>query len=166
MHTEFEVYETGDDLEFLQAVIDRSHSKGSRHLRAIWTEEKRIPVNELPSLLVGVQILALATVTARGAPRVGPVDGLFYRGRFWFGSASDSARFVHLRARPQVSAAHFRGEDLAVVVHGTAHEIDTAASEHAGFLSYCREVYPHWDTFGPGNPYAVIEPETMFTFQG
>src|SRR5947208_11372927 len=100
------MHETSEDIEFLQEIIDRSHAQGGRHLRAIWTDDQKIPAHELPALLRGVQILALATVTAHGAPRVGPVDGLFYRGRFWFGSAADSVRFRHLRARSQVSAAH------------------------------------------------------------
>ncbi len=157
--------ETDEDIAFLQAVIDRSHARGSRHLRAIWTDAKKIPAQELPELLQGVQLLALATVTAKGEPRVGLVDGLFYRGRFWFGSAPDSARFRHLRVRPQASATHVRGEEMAIVVHGRAEEVDTSKPEHAGFVAYCRDAYPHWDAFGPGNPYAYIEPDMMFTFQ-
>ena len=45
-----------------------------------------------------MRLLALATVTADGRPIVGPVDGIFYRGAFWFGSAPDSVRFRHIRA--------------------------------------------------------------------
>ena len=157
--------ETPDDIAFLQVVIDQSHARGSRHLRAIWTDEYKIPASELPALLPGVQLLALATVTASGAPRVGPVDGLFYRGRFWFGSAPDSARFRQLRARPHVSATHFRGEEFAIVVHGRAVEIDVDDEEHAGFVDYCRQVYPTWDEWAPGNPYARIDPDSMFTFR-
>jgi hypothetical protein len=39
-----------------------------------------------------VQILNVATVTAGGRPRIGPLDGLFFRGRFYFGSSKDSMR--------------------------------------------------------------------------
>ena len=45
-------------------------------------------------------LLALATVTADGRPIVGPVDGIFYRGSFHFGSAPDSVRFRHIRPAP------------------------------------------------------------------
>ena len=159
------MYETKDDLEWLQSVIDRSHRGATAHLRAIWTDECKIPASELPALLDGVQLLALATVNASGEPRVGPVDGLFFRGRFWFGSAAHAARFVHLRARPQVSATHVRGEHFAIAVHGRADTIDTSDPANAEFVAYCREVYPHWDVFGPGNPYASIEPTKMFTFR-
>ncbi|MDQ3654220.1 MAG: pyridoxamine 5'-phosphate oxidase family protein [Chloroflexota bacterium] len=50
-----------------------------------------------------MKLLSLATVNRHGEPRVGPVDGLFYRGRFWFGSSPKAARFRHIRARPAVS---------------------------------------------------------------
>ena len=59
-----------------------------------------------------MSLLALATVTADGRPLVSPVDGIFYRGAFYFGSAPDSVKFRHIRARPQVSATHLPGEHL------------------------------------------------------
>ena len=86
--------------------------------------------------LPGVQVLNLATVSRSCAPRVAPVDGLFYRGRFWFGSVAASVRFTHLRERPQVSASHTRGEELAVIVHGTTALIEAGDPAHAGFATY------------------------------
>ncbi|NIV87350.1 MAG: pyridoxamine 5'-phosphate oxidase family protein, partial [Actinobacteria bacterium] len=65
-------------------------------------------------------MLAVATVTADGRPLVRPVDGLFYRGEFWFGSAPGSVLMRHLAVRPPVSAVHTVGEHLAVTVHGEA----------------------------------------------
>jgi uncharacterized pyridoxamine 5'-phosphate oxidase family protein len=159
------VHETEDDLRDLQALLDASHAAAGRHLRSIFSDDRRIPAAELPALLPGVQVLALATVTARGEPRVAPVDGLFFRARFHFGSAHDSARFRHIRARPAVSATHLRGEELAIVVHGHAHEIDTAAEEHAAFRAYLLDTYPGWEQWGAAAPYARIEPTAMFTFR-
>jgi hypothetical protein len=157
------VHETADDLAALQRLLDASHAGAGRHLREIFNDERRIPATELPALLPGVQVLNLATVTASGEPRVAPVDGLFYRARFWFGSAHDSARFRHLRRRPAVSAAHTRGEELAVIVHGSA--VETGLDGHP-FRDYCYEVYGEtWDEFGPGAAYACIEPRAMFTFR-
>jgi uncharacterized pyridoxamine 5'-phosphate oxidase family protein len=161
------VHETDDDLRELQALLDRSHANAGPHLRGIFTDDRRIPAAELPALLPGVQVLALATVTARGEPRVAPVDGLFFRARWYFGSGDDSARFRHIRARPAVSATHMRGEQLAVVVHGRAHELDPRAPEHAAFRAYLNETYPGWDEadWTAGAPYARIEPAAMFTFR-
>src|SRR5689334_5287922 len=130
------VHETDADLAWLQELMDRSHAGAGEHLRAIFDDERRIPAAELPALLPGVQVLALATVTARGEPRVAPVDGLFFRARWHFGSSERSARFRHIRARPAVSATHLRGEELAIVVHGRAVEIDPRAPEHAAFRAY------------------------------
>ena len=157
------MHETPEDLAALQDLLDRSHNAAGRHLRAIFDEARRIPAADLPALLTGVNVLNLATVTAAGEPRVAPVDGLFYRGRFWFGSAHDSARFRHLRARPAVSAAHTRGEELAVIVHGVAVEVDLGGHP---FRDYCYEVYGEgWDEFGPDAAYACIEPRAMFTIR-
>jgi uncharacterized pyridoxamine 5'-phosphate oxidase family protein len=159
------VYETDDDLRRLQALLDESYAAAGEHLRSIFTEDRRIPAADLPGLLRGVQVLALGTVTARGEPRVAPVDGLFFRARFHFGSADNSARFRHLRARPAVSAAHLRGEVLAVIVHGTAREVDTSAPEHRPFRDYLMETYPGWASWAASSPYAVIEPAKMFTYR-
>jgi general stress protein 26 len=157
------VHETPEDIAALQHLLDDSHAAAGPHLRAIFSDERRIPAAELPALLTGVQLLNLATVTARGEPRVAPVDGLFYRGRFWFGSADESARFRHLRRNPAVSASHTRGEELAVIVHGTAHE--TPLEGHP-FRDYCLEVYGDaWYEFATGAPYARIEPVRMFTYR-
>ena len=116
-------------------------------------------------------LLSLATVNSRCEPIVGPVDGIFYKGKFWFGSAENSLRFRHIRARPQVSATHTRGEELVVTVHGRAVEIDKASGGYEGFKERLREVYGadldssgFWETA----PYAFIEPRVMFaaSFKG
>ena len=161
------MHETPEDLASLQRLLDESYANAGAHLLSIHTPDRRLTASRVCELLTGVRVLSLATVTAKGEPRVGPVDGLFYRGRFWFGSAENSFRFRHLRARPAVSAAHTVGEELAVVVHGTAREIDVEAPDHHGFREYLLEVYgPQWETWWPDEkpPYAVIEASKMFTF--
>jgi uncharacterized pyridoxamine 5'-phosphate oxidase family protein len=160
------MHETSDDLDRLQRLLDESHRLGGTHLRSIFTEERRVPAADLPGLLTGVQVTHLATVTAAGEPRVAPVDGLFFRGRLWFGSSPDSVRFRHIRARPQVSASIAHGEQLAVLVHGRAHLVNTAEDTMAPFVNYLREVYgPAWGEWGSGSPYAWIEAQRMFTFR-
>jgi len=117
-------------------------------------------------------LLSLATVTARCEPIVSPVDGVFYLGLVWFGSSEQSVRFRHIRARPQVSATHTRGETLVVTVHGTAREIDKSSGQYEGFKDVLRDVYgPNWDSWGyweSAAPFAFIEPRVMFaaTFRG
>lgn len=166
------MHETTQDIEWLQALLDRSYTSAGEHLRSITTTERRIPAAELPGLLAGVQIIDLATVTARGRPRIAPVDGLFYRARFYFSSSRSSFRFAHLTARPAVSAAHTRGEEMSIVVHGTARLIGLDDQEHDGFRDYCYEVYvprygESWKRFARGSDifFARIEADLMFTFR-
>jgi uncharacterized pyridoxamine 5'-phosphate oxidase family protein len=153
--------ETPQDLASLAQLLDRSYADAGSHLKAIITPQRRIAAEDLVDRLVGMRLLALATVTADGRPLVSPVDGLFYRGRFWFGSSQTSIRLQHIDKRPAVSATHTQGELLVVTVHGTARVVE--ASERMGLDDYAVEVYGEgWREWGAPAPYAVIEPERMF----
>jgi uncharacterized pyridoxamine 5'-phosphate oxidase family protein len=158
------MHETPEDLAWLQQLLDDSYARAGEHLLSIHTPELRLDAARLAAMLTGVRVLSLATVTAKGEPRVGPVDGIFYRGRWHFGSAQNSVRFRHIRARPQVSAAHTIGEELAVTVHGVAAELDMASEETAEFRATLAEIYPGWAQWATGNPYARIDAKAMFTF--
>jgi uncharacterized pyridoxamine 5'-phosphate oxidase family protein len=126
--------------------------------------------SQVCSTLTGISVLALATVTSEGHPLVGPVDGIFYRGAFYFGSSPESFRFRHIRRRPYVSATHLPGEELAVTVHGRAVPVDIRSAEQAGFRQTLLDGYvprygPEWETFLDSGPvYARIEADRMFTF--
>jgi nitroimidazol reductase NimA-like FMN-containing flavoprotein (pyridoxamine 5'-phosphate oxidase superfamily) len=161
------VYETADDLADLQRLLDESAAAAGGHLHSIFDEERRVSAEQLVGLLVGVNVLDVATVTAHGEPRVAPVDGLFYRGHWYFGSSPESARFRHLRQRPAVSACHTRGEEFAVIVHGRAAEIDIEDAANAAFVDFLYGIYiprygPDWPEFMSGCPYAVIDATRMF----
>src|SRR5919197_1464609 len=114
------MHETQDDIDRLQATLDRSYALAGDHLRRIHTAERR---------LTGMCLLALATVTADGRPIVGAVDGIFYRGAFHFGSSPDSVRFRHIAVRPHVSAVHLPGEELGITVHGRAVPLDVSQGQ-------------------------------------
>jgi nitroimidazol reductase NimA-like FMN-containing flavoprotein (pyridoxamine 5'-phosphate oxidase superfamily) len=163
--------ESAEDLERLQRVLDESDAAAGPHLRAIITPERRLAAPEVADALTGMCLLVLATVTADGRPVAGPVDGIFYRGAFHFGSSPDSIRFRHIRRRPWVSATHLPGEELSVTVHGRATFVDIKAPEQAGFRQQLLDIYvprfgPGWekDFLDSGPVYARIEPQRMFTF--
>jgi hypothetical protein len=164
------MHETEDDLARLQNLIDRSYASAGEHLLAIHTPERRLSAEQVAERLTGMSLLALATVTAGGRPIVGPVDGIFYRGAFHFGSSPHSVRFRHIRARPHVSATHLPGEELAVTVHGRAEVLDMRAEESAGFRQTVLDIYvprygAEYEEFIDSGPlYARIEAERMFTF--
>src|SRR3954447_23002293 len=161
------MYETGDEMQALQQLLDASYARAGAHLKYIWGEETRLGAEEVSAELKGVQVLDLAAVTRRGEPRVAPVDGLFFRGRFWFGSSPESTRFRNIRRNPAVSGAVTQGlETFLVLVHGTAVEIDPRGPEAGGFADYARETYDFdWDAAHPEAPYARIEPKTMLAFK-
>jgi hypothetical protein len=170
------MHETTEDLGRLQQLLDQSHDRAGRHLRSIITAERRVSADELASRLTGMSLLTLATVTADGRPIAGPVDGIFYRGSFHFGTAPDAVRWRHIRARPYVSATHLPGEEFAVTVHGQAVPVNLRQPEGEGLRRTLLEVYvprygPEWEQFLEGDgaerspQYARIEAERIFTFQ-
>jgi Pyridoxamine 5'-phosphate oxidase len=164
------VYETPGDLAALQDLLDRSYATAGPHLLSIITPERRLSADQVADHLTGMILLALATVTADGRPIVGPVDGVFFRGAFHFGSSPDSVRFRHMRKRPDVSATHLAGEALAVTVHGRAVPIDIRSDAGAEFRQTLLGVYvprygPQWEEFLDSGPvYARIDADRMFTF--
>ena len=165
------MYESPQELAALQALIDRSYEAAATHMLRIHDPARRLSAEQVVQRLVGMRLLVLATVTADHRPLAGPVDGIFYRGSFHFGSAPDSVRMRHIRVRPYVSATHLPGEELAVTVHGRAVPIDISASEQAGFRRALLDIYlprygPEWEHefLDAGPVYARIEAERMFTF--
>jgi nitroimidazol reductase NimA-like FMN-containing flavoprotein (pyridoxamine 5'-phosphate oxidase superfamily) len=164
------VHETPADLAALQRLLDESDARAGAHLRSIITPQRRLSAEQVSQTLTGMRLLALATVTADGRPIVGPVDGIFFRGAFHFGSSPTSLRFRHIRARPHVSATHLPGEELAVTVHGRAVELDMKAPANAAFRRCVLDVYTprygaEWEAFlDAETTYARIDAERMFTF--
>lgn len=164
------MHETADDLERLQRLLDDSYAAAGAHLRRIITAERQLSAEQVASQLKGMRLLALATVTGDGRPIVGPVDGIFYRGSFHFGSAPDSVRLRHIRLRPRVSATHVPGEEFAVTVHGHAVPIDLDAPEHLEFRRTLLEIYvprygAEWEELlFSGAVYVRIDADKMFTY--
>jgi nitroimidazol reductase NimA-like FMN-containing flavoprotein (pyridoxamine 5'-phosphate oxidase superfamily) len=164
------MHETVGDLAVLQALLDRSYDAAGEHYRRITTPERRLDAAEVTQRLMGMTLLVLATVTADGRPLNGPVDGVFYQGAFYFGSAPDSVRFRHIAKRPWVSATHLPAEELEVTVHGRAVPINVQDPSQSGFRQTLLDIYvprygPDWEQFlESGVAYARIDAERMFTF--
>lgn len=165
------MHESPADLAALQTLLERSYATAGAHLLRIHTPDRRLDAEQIAARLTGMCLLALATTTADGRPIVGPVDGIFYRGSFHFGSSPDSVRFRHIRKRPQVSATYLPGEELAVTVHGRAVAVDIQDDENAGFRRTLLDIYvprygPDWEEefLNSGPVYARIAADRMFTF--
>jgi hypothetical protein len=159
------VKETAADLKRLQTLLDRSYASAGGHLASIHTPDRRLDAAALVERLQGVCVLTVATVTSDGRPLSRPLDGIFYRGDFWFGSAPASLVMRHIEARPAVSAVHTVGETLAVTVHGTGYIQDVADGATAGFRDLCVEIYGEdWVNWIGTAVYARIEADRIFTF--
>jgi hypothetical protein len=161
------MHETPEDVRALQELLDRSYGAACSHLRSMTTPDQRDDAPELVKRLTGMCLLVVATVTADARPIAGPVDGIFFRGAFHFGTAPNSIRYRHLLARPQVSATHLPGEEFAVTVHGRALPVAIAGGLRETLLEVYGPRYgAEWEHFLDSGPvYVRIEADRMFTFQ-
>lgn len=138
--------ETEAELDELDALLDRSLSGATAHLRAIIQPgERTLTGRQLVTVLSGMCVLTLATVTATGEPRVSAVDGHFLHGRWIFSTERSSAKARHLKRRPAASVAHLRGEELGVFTHGTGDLLNPADGpadpEFGSILQYLTDHY-------------------------
>lgn len=131
------MYETEAEINALQALLDASHARATDHLRSIITGDHRLSARDLAAVLTGMRVLSVATVTARGEPRISAMDGHFLHGTWSFSTSGTSAKARHLRARPQVSVAHVDNERLGVFSHGRVQELQESDDDHD-------ETLEHW----------------------
>src|SRR5258707_15367215 len=96
--------ETAADLERLSVLMTSSIERAGPFLR----ESFEMPTHslaaaQLVALLQGVCTVSLATVTAKGEPRVAPIGAIFYHGQFCIPTVATAVRVRHIRQRPAVS---------------------------------------------------------------
>ncbi len=89
------MFETPEELDRLQDVLDRSMADAGPHLRDIIGPEVRLDARQLTERLPGMRLL-VRTVTADGRPLTAPVDGYFLHGTFWFSLGAMGVRTGHL----------------------------------------------------------------------
>ena len=64
------MHETPIDIDSLDQLLERSYEDAGSHLKSIITPQRRLDAVEVVKRLVGMRLLALATVTADGWRRV------------------------------------------------------------------------------------------------
>jgi general stress protein 26 len=131
------MYETDDEIERLQALLDASHARSTEHLRAIIRDERVLSARDLVALLTGMKVVSVATVTARGEPRISAMDGHFLHGTWSFSTSGTAAKARHMEARPSVSVAHVDNEELGVFSHGRVTRLRPEDADHD-------ETLDHW----------------------
>jgi nitroimidazol reductase NimA-like FMN-containing flavoprotein (pyridoxamine 5'-phosphate oxidase superfamily) len=119
------------DLQRLQALLDDSITRASAFLRSSFEmPEHSLSAMQLTTHLQGAVTVALATVTAKGEPRVAPINAFFLRGQFYVPTVAEATRTRHLSRRPGASLTYFEGTALAVIAHGEARII---SADHRDF---------------------------------
>jgi hypothetical protein len=159
------VYETSDDLAWLQALIDRTLERANPHLLAIVKPERRLTAHQVVTYLQGTKHVAFATVNERGEPRVAPLDGVFVRGRFTVSTGARAARLRHLRANPACSAVHVVGDDIAVVAHGHATILEEGDPGVDELDRIWTEIYGSSPfSWGTGVVFMRVEPTSLWAY--
>ena len=136
------MYETDQELDALQELLDRSYEQAGSHARDIITPERRLTARQVARLMGDKQQqFALATVRSACEPRVSPVDGFLIHGVFYASTSGASLRARHLKARPAVSISFYRGDDFAVTVHGQAELIPESHPDFAMIDTEVKRIY-------------------------
>jgi Pyridoxamine 5'-phosphate oxidase len=140
------MFETEAELAELQELLDASLSRSTEHLRSIITPgERTLTARQLTAVCAGMCTLAISTVTAKGEPRVSAVDGHLLHGLWYFSTARGAAKARHLAARPAVSIAYLRGEEVGVFAHGHAQPLNPAGGpddpDWPAVLAYMTDYY-------------------------
>lgn len=158
--------ETPTDVAWLQGVIDSSIERAGPYLRSSFRmPDHSLSAPQLVARLDGILEVALATVTAKGEPRVTPTTALFYRGRFCIPTLGVSARMKHLRRQPAVSVTYYEGVELAVIVHGHAEFIGSPDADFETLSTL--QVETSGETVGGWGPdplYIRVQPDVVYTF--
>lgn len=161
------MHETPEDLQRLSDLLAESIERAGPFLReSFQMPEHSMTAGQVLHLLQGLPTVSLATVTAKGEPRVAPVGALFYRGAFCIPTVMQAARARHARQRPAVSVTWYEGIDLSMIVHGTAEAIGVEHDEFAAINTAFATVSQSTpDTWGGGGPlYLRVQPNLFVTF--
>ncbi len=157
--------ETPEDMERLQALLDRSIERAGAFLRhSFEMPEHSFSAGQLAHYLRGIQNVAFATVTAKGEPRVAPIGSLFYRGRFHIPTVATAARTRMVTARPSMSLTHYVGDDLAIIAHGSATLIPVEHPDFAAIEAMQRAASDQSVRDWGDGVYLRVEAETLVTF--
>lgn len=157
------MFETEEDLVALQGRLDDSYERASDHLAGIHTVNVRLTAAEVADRLTGMRVLLVATASSDGRPFIGPVDGFFVRGQWYFSTSPTALRTRHLRRAPRLSAAYVEGEALCVIVHGRAERLDVRDLD-ADYRQALVDQYGAGWIEGWGDDIAAfrIDPDRMF----
>ncbi|GAB3579448.1 hypothetical protein GCM10027579_04840 [Calidifontibacter terrae] len=132
-------------MQALQELLDASVSRSTEHLRSIINDDRVVAAGDVVRALTGMKVISVATVTARGEPRISALDGHFLFGSWTFSTAGDAAKAGHLQQRPAVSVSYVDGEAFALFAHGDAERL---LPDHPDFPP----IHEHWSAHYGSSP--------------
>jgi uncharacterized pyridoxamine 5'-phosphate oxidase family protein len=138
--------ETPEEIADIQRMFDAHMARANPHMKAIVTRKRRLTAEQVVRHLEGTRIVALATVTPSGKPRVSPLDSLFLHGRFTLSTDVRATRVAHLRANAACSAVYMEADRIAVVANGTVEWITREHIDHD-------EIHAAWQATYDSDPY-------------
>lgn len=150
--------ETTTEVAALQELLDSSYSRSTGHLRDIISGPRLLSAQDLVALLTGMKVLSVATVTARGEPRISALDGHFLHATWTFGTSATAAKANHLRVRPAASVAHIDNESLAVFSHGRVETMTPADDDW-------RQTIEHWTAHYGSSPLTWGDDIVMYRYR-
>lgn len=158
------MWETPDDITALQQLIDRSFETASPHLTSIMTPERRLSAERLVAELPSPAVLNIASVTARGEPRISAVDGHFMHGHWYFTTAGNSPKARQLAARPGISASFTPRDGYGVFCHGTAALVGPGPERQMVIDHFIATYGQSPEEFGVGIAYVRIDATWLVAF--
>lgn len=156
--------ETAEELAQLQQLLDRSFAGASAQLTSIMTEQRRLGAARLVAELPSPAVLNIATVTARGEPRISAVDGHFMHGHWYFTTDADSPKARQLRARPAISASYTPKDGYGVFCHGRVAELVPGPERQMVIDHFVESYGVAPDDLAPGIFYARIDASWFVAF--
>ncbi|WP_406046774.1 pyridoxamine 5'-phosphate oxidase family protein [Kribbella sp. NBC_00889] len=154
--------ETAAEVTDLQQLLDAAYQRSTEHLHNIITDSRRLDAGELVRVLTGMCTLNLATVTARGEPRISAVDGHFLHARWVFTTSGSAAKARHLKVRPAASVSYVDGERIGVFSHG---QVETLTPDHPDFAEIEAHLVKHYgsspSSWGDDIVYYRLQPTWM-----
>ena len=134
------MYETDEDMQRLQMVLDQSIERAGSFLRQSFPPDHSLTARQLVHFWQGLQTVAFATVTSKGEPRVAPIGALLFHGHFYIPTIATAMRTKHILRHPAISFTCYQGNDIAVIVHGEANIIQSAHPDFTALETFQREV--------------------------
>ncbi len=158
------VNENEEDLKYLQSILHSSIENAGKYLvREFQMPDHSLSAKDMIILFQNQKTISVATVTAKGEPRVSPTGVHFYKSYFYIPSVKRTAKVQHLKKRPGISFTYHEGIDRAVIVHGIAILLDNQSPMFDELVSTTGEKVDSWADGNEGI-FIKIVPDRIYSF--